>query len=390
METYKNDILSLGERYAREQLELLVRLCNCNSYSYNKEGVDRVAGMLLQELAGILPLHETRDEKELGNHHILKTAAAEKNQAIYLVGHIDTVFPPDYPFRESRQEEDRLIGPGSGDMKGGLVVMVYALKVLAYLGILEKFPITMIMNSDEEIGSVSSRHIFELEREKARLCLTGECAGLSNEIVVSRNGKMGARIDSFGQGRHVGHGAAGKASAIIEIAHKIIGVESLNGTLPGVDINIGTVEGGLSSNTVPESASCLLDIRWRGEDQREKVLEKIAAITAESVQSGSRSEFRVMNYRPAMPETPHTPGLVQILRQLADDLGQEIGTEHRRGTSDANFFGSAGVPTLDGWGPVCEHDHTDREYIRISSLNERTILLSLFLAEYGRRAGMIP
>jgi len=390
MEKFKDKVISLVDHCAQEQLDFLIELCNQNSYSHHKEGVDRASAVVIENLAGILPVHEIRQEKEFGDHHVLKNSAAAAARAIYLVGHVDTVFPPDHPFRECRSADELLTGPGTADMKGGLAVMVYALKILKDLGILDKLPVVMILNSDEEAGSVSSRELFLAEREKARLCLVGECAGLHNEIVVSRNGKMGAYLRSFGQGRHVSHGASNKSSAVLEMAHKIIALEGLNGSLPGVDINVGRVEGGLGPGTVPESASCLLDIRWR-EGDRQKALQRwLEAEIAASVLPGCRSEFEVLNFRPAMPENTDSRRLVRMVRQIARTLGQEIGTEHRRGTSDANFFGSFAVPTLDGWGPVGDKDHTAEEFIKIFSLQERTALLSLFLLEYAHQAGMIP
>lgn len=390
METFKDKVISLVDHWAQEQLDFLIGLCNQNSYSRNKEGVDRASALVVEGLAGILPVHEVRQEKEFGNHHVLKNSAAAETRAIYLVGHVDTVFPPDHSFQECRRAGGLLTGPGTADMKGGLAVMIYALKIVKDLGIPDKLPLVMILNSDEESGSVSSRELFLAEREKARLCLVAECAGLHNEIVVSRNGKMGARIKCFGQGRHVSHGAANKSSAVLEMAHKIIALEGLNGSLPGVDINVGRVEGGLGPNTVPDSASCLLDIRWPQGDRQRALQARLEAESAASVLPGCRSEFEVMNFRPAMPENPDSRPLVRMVREIARTLGQEIGTEHRRGTSDANFFGAFAVPTLDGWGPVGDKDHTAEEFIKISSLQERTALLALFLVEYAGQAGMIP
>lgn len=389
MAKFKDRVISLVDRWAQEQLDFLMNLCNQNSYSYHKEGVDLASAVVLENLAGILPVHEVKQEKNFGDHHVLKNPAAAAAKAIYLVGHVDTVFPPGHPFQECRSTCGWLTGPGSADMKGGLAVMVYVLKILKDLGILDKLPLVMILNSDEEAGSVSSRELFLAEREKARLCLVGECAGLHNEIVVSRNGKIGACVRSFGQGRHVSHGAADKSSAILEMAHKIIVLEGLNGSLPGVDINVGRVEGGLGPGTVPESASCLMDIRWQEGERQKSLQDRIDAEIAASILPGCRSEFEVLNFRPAMPENPDSRPLVRMVQEIARTLGQEIGTEHRRGTSDANFFGSFAVPTLDGWGPLGDKDHTAEEFIKISSLQERTALLSLFLVEYAGQAGMI-
>jgi glutamate carboxypeptidase len=302
---------------------------------------------------------------------------------------MDTVFPPDHPFQHCRLENNRLTGPGTGDMKGGLAVFIYTLKILKEMNLLEKLPVVMILNSDEEIGSISSQSIFLEERTKAMLCLVAECAGLHNEIVVSRTGKMAALVTCTGQGSHVSRSTPAKASALVEMAHKIIALESLNGCLPGVTLNAGKiVDGGLGQSTVPEKASFLMDIRWEQEIHRAEMMAKIEAILAVPSVPGCRSEFEIVNSRPAMPGNDKNNVLIDLVHGAGKDLGQEIPTEHRRGTSDANFFGAAGVPTLDGFGPVSDGDHTQGEYIEVSSLKERTALTALFIYEYGRRAGL--
>lgn len=393
METLTGIVVSLAEKYAAEQLDFLVELCNENSYSYHKEGVNHTAEKIVAGLGGILPRHDILSQDEFGDFHLLKTTAAVPGgtpvPSIYLVGHMDTVFPPDHPFQRCRFEGGRLIGPGTGDMKGGLAVFVYALKILKETGLLDPLPLVLMLTGDEEIGSIASRSLFLAERERARLCLVAECAGPHNEVVVSRTGKMAALVKCFGRGSHVSRSMPGKSSALVEMAHKLIALESLNGCLPGVTLNAGkVVEGGLGPSTVPQEASFLMDIRWEQEAHREEMTARIREELASPSHAGCRSEFEIVNSRPAMPETGNTRELVRMIHRVGKRLGLEIPTEHRRGTSDANFFGSAGVPTLDGLGPVSDGDHTPGEYIIIDSLKERTALSALFLAEYGRGAGL--
>lgn len=393
MKTSKEKVSTLAENFAREQLDFLIDICNQNSFSYNKECVNRTAEKIIETLYKnkIFTELERRPNEELGDHLIFKTAAAgSKKHSIYLLGHMDTVFPPDHLFQHCRLEGDRLTGPGTGDMKGGLAVFIYALKILKELELLDKLPLVMILNSDEEIGSISSRSIFLEEREKAVLCLVSECAGLHNEIVASRTGKMAALITCTGQGSHVSRSTPAKASALVEMSHKIIALESLNGCLPGVTLNAGKIiDGGLGQSTVPEKASFLIDVRWEQESHRAKMMSKIEAILSVPSVPGCRSEFEIVNSRPAMPRNDKNNELIDLIRRVGKELGQEIPTEHRRGTSDANFFGAAGVPTLDGLGPISDGDHTSGEYIEVSSLKERTALTALFLAEYGRQEGLI-
>jgi len=384
----RDAILSFVEAHADEQVRFVIDLCNQNSYTYHKKGVDRVAGMIISRLEEALPHHSVTKMDAIGDFHILQNSPGGKN--IYLIGHLDTVFPPGHPFQKCRLEGDILHGPGTCDMKGGLAVILYTLKALEEVGLLANLKVTLVLNSDEETGSPYSRALFLEERSQAIACLAAECAGPNNEVVVSRNGKMGGRIDCFGQGLHVSSVDQGKSSAILELANKIIQLESMNGILPGVTLNAGKIEGGLGPSTVPSQARCFFDLRWVEEEHRETLLQRIREEISHSFQPGCRTEMEILNWRPAMPLHPGTDEIYRMLLEAARSIGQDLPSEHRRGTSDANFFGSAGIPTLDGLGPVGSKDHTPEEFIKVSTLKERTTLLAVFLAEFGKKNGMIP
>jgi glutamate carboxypeptidase len=370
-------LLDLIESWEKEQLDFLMRICEVNSHTFNKKGVDKVSTLILEKLEGVFPFHRVVENSETGNHHILKTH--KEGKAIYLLGHTDTVFPPDHVFQKCTVQGEWLNGPGTADMKGGLTVIVYALRALKLAEELENIKVALILGADEENGSVTSQEIYDLEREKASHCLVAECAGEKGEIVVSRNGKAGGRLQCKGRDRHVGSSGKDRASAILEIAHKVIAFESLNGSIPGVRVNVGRIEGGLGSGTIPGSASFLFDLRWKEEEHFAPLLEKVKKIVSKSENPMCSSYLDLLNHRPAMPQTEKTEELLPALKKTAGILNQKIGLEHRKGTSDANFFGAFGVPTLDGFGPIGIKDHTPEERILISSLKERTSLLALFL-----------
>jgi glutamate carboxypeptidase len=373
----KERILELIYGWEEEQLEFLITLCEQNSYSYNKQGADRVSALISEKLGGIFPIHRIVDQKEVGNLHILKTK--KQGKSVYLLGHTDTVFPPDHPFQTCRREGDWLCGPGTADMKGGLAVMVYALKALKDACGDVILNIAMILGADEEIGSATSKMIYEQESKTALACLVGECAGKNGEIVISRNGKAGGRMETYGRDAHVGSVIQEKASAILELAQKVIAFESLNGIFPSVRVNVGRIEGGLGPGTIPAQASFLFDLRWQKEEHYPRLLERVQQITSLKENPLCSSRMTLLNYRPAMPTNAKTDKFVYQLSQVAMELGQEISVEHRHGTSDGNFFGADGVPTLDGFGPIGLNDHTPEERILISSLKARTSLLALFL-----------
>lgn len=384
----REDILSYIEAHADEQVRFVIDLCDQNSYTYHKKGVDRVAEMIIRRLEGAQLHHSVTKMDHVGDFHILRNSQGEKS--VYLVGHLDTVFAPGHPFQKCWLEGDTLRGPGVCDMKGGLAVILYAIKALEEAGLLSTLKVSLVLSSDEEIGSPYSRALFQEERTQASACLVAECAGLNNEVVRSRNGKMGGRIDCFGKGLHVGFADKNKSSAILELAHKIIQLESLNGIFPEVTLNVGKVEGGLGPSTVAAEAHCLFDVRWVDEEHREILLKRIQEEISRPSQPGCRTEMEITNWRPAMPLHPGTEEMYRLMKEAAESLGQALPFEHRRGTSDANFFGSAGIPTLDGLGPVGEKDHTPEEFIKVSTLKERTALLAVFLAELGKKTKMMP
>ena len=385
------EVLEMIRRQAEEQVGFLITICEINSYTCNKNGTDTVSRLIVDNLEGILPDHRISGQTEVGDHHIL--GSGKEGKAVYLLGHTDTVFPPDHPFQTCRRKGEWLYGPGTADMKGGLAVMVYALRALHETGLIEPLNLTLILGSDEEKGAATSRMIYEEERGNARACLVGECAGSNGEIVTSRNGKAGGRLECTGVDRHVGSGKGDKASAILELAHQTIAMESLNGLMPGVKVNVGRIEGGLGPATVASGAECLIDLRWEEEEHYLVLLEQMKQISSRRHQAGASSRFTLLNHRPAMRAGPGTEDLFQRLQRVAARLGQKIAPSHRYGTSDGNFFGAAGVPTLDGFGPVGEKDHTEAERVKIASLHERTALLALFLLDLKQdepMTGQIP
>ena len=370
----RENLIDFVEAQAQEQLQFIIDLSHQNSYSWNKAGTDRVAEMVLEKVGRALPRHRVVDQPQVGNLHLLTNA--REGKSIYVLAHMDTVFPPDHPFSRCRVEGDRLHGPGTGDMKAGVATVVYAVLALKETGLLDGIPLTVIFGGDEEIGAITSRTVYEEERKKALACLVVEGAGLDGEVVVSRNGKIGARLDCVGQDQHVGAAVLKKASAILELAHKTVALEAMNGALPGVRVNVGKVEGGLGPATIPAAASAQIDIRWEDQATRDPIMEKIREAVAREDLSGCRSELFILNERSAWPYTEGSQRLADLVKAAGREIGQEIGQEHRRGTSDANFFGCVGVPTVDGIGPVCQGYHTAEEFVHIPSIKARTALLA--------------
>lgn len=267
-------------------------------------------------------------------------------------------------------------------MKGGLVVAVYALKALKHFGLLEDMPVTFLCNSDEEIGSLASRPWIEEQARGARAAFVFEGGGLGGEVVTGRKGRLGLRLDVRGRAGHAAKGGA-KASAILELAHKIVALEALNDGSE-ITLNVGRVEGGIGPNTVPESATALVDARYLSPDGQRRIERDIAAIVQGCAVSGVSCACEVIAGRPPMPRSAANQALFHVFRALALEIGCPVGDELRFGVSDANFIAGQGVPVLDGLGPMGDMDHSDREYILKHSVMERAALSAAALAELWR------
>jgi glutamate carboxypeptidase len=368
-----NAILSYLQPRRREALDLLQRLVEIQSGSRNKPGLDRMAVDVAEVLGGILPEVRILPFTDHGNMvQAMTSPAARGEKGIVLVGHMDTVFPADTDFTAFRENDERCHGPGVYDMKGGLVVAIYALKALAHLGLLENIPVTVLCNSDEEIGSPASRPWIEEQAKGALAALVFEGGGANNDVVTGRKGRLGMHLTVRGRAGHAAKGGA-KASAILELAHKIIALEGLNDGRE-ITLNVGQITGGIGPNTVPELATATLDARFLTPDGQQRLEQSLARIAEHESIAGTSTTLTVQSGRPAMPQSEGNRRLWAIAREQARILGYELPDELRSGVSDANFIAGLDVPVLDGLGPVGDLDHSDLEFILKNSLTSRAAL----------------
>jgi glutamate carboxypeptidase len=296
---------------------------------------------------------------------------------LLLIGHMDTVFPVDSPFNWFRDVGQKVFGPGVIDMKGGLVTAVFALRALAACRMLETIPLTFICNSDEEIGSPASTPLIQTEAARSLLGLGFECGGLHGEIVTGRKGKAGYFLSVKGRAGHAAFAGADKASAILELAHKIIALEGLNDTRRQIVVNVGVINGGIGPNTVADAAIAEIDTRFLSAADCVFTAANIFRIAAECSVPGTSAELRQTPSRMPMVQSAVNRELFQVIARQADMLGLPCREELRKGVSDMNTIAEAGIPVVDGMGPVGDCDHCDREYMIRDTLPSRTKLAAL-------------
>lgn len=370
------------DRHQGRYVELLKTLCDIPSGSEMTEGVNKVVDLVAEEMEQ-LGLHVRRvPAEDFGDHLVADTGIPGKQ--IVLGGHLDTTYTDYGVLPKFHIDGEHAVGPGTGDMKGGVVVFLAALDCLKEQGLLEDAPVTVILNSDEERGAPTSRKLFQEYSRNCRCALFSECAGENGELVVSRRGKLSCRLDVYGVGMHAGvHGL--KVSALEAISHAIIAIEALREHYPDDSFNVGRAWGGIASNTIPAEASALFDVRFTKQSVEEQIKQDLQQIAGTEFVEGSHSRLTETSYRPVW-ERITDQSLFEMARSLGAELGQSIEAEPRGGTADVNWFGAEGIPSLDGLGPIGFDDHTPKERIVLQSLFDRALFSAALIGELAHKS----
>jgi len=345
----------------------------------NKAGVDRVCRMISELFQSMDVNVEYVAQETFGDLLVVTTPACCDGRNIIVTGHMDTVFPADTHFNWYHEDENYAYGPGVIDMKGGLVVGIFALKALAEAGRLQDMPLTFVFNSEEEVGSPVSTEVISAAARKSAMGFVLECGGMQGEVVTGRKGKVGLTLIARGQAGHAAYGCDNKSSAVLALAHRIIALEALNSACKGLTVNVGRITGGIGPNTIPESAEAEVDVRFSTFEEKRFFEERLDEILAAPAMAGTDVIARISGQRPPMEQNEENRALYRVVAEAAEALNLPVKEEYRWGVSDANTIAAAGTPVIDGLGPIGRHDHSDREYMVIESLYERCHLFAATL-----------
>ncbi|MGM0900912.1 MAG: M20 family metallopeptidase [Bacillota bacterium] len=360
-----------------EMLELIEQLVNIDSGSFDKKGVDRIGAILTPKFEELGFVVEVNEEEEYGNNLVIRHKNA-KEPKIILLAHMDTVFPEgtvaERPFRI---EGNRAYGPGVVDMKSSLVELLFAIKALDHSGSNSGENIEIILNGDEEIGSPSSRALIEERAVGKEYALVMEPARKDGSLVMARRGGGRYTLLVEGKAAHSGIEPEKGRSAIEELAYKIIQLHDLTDHEKGMSVNVGLIEGGTAVNTVSDSAVAHVDVRISEMEQGEFLEGKMKEICATTDVPGTNVVLEGEIGRPPMEHNEQTKSLFHIIKDVGEEIGVKISGTATGGGGDASFTAANGVATVDGLGPVGGNAHSDKEYLEIDTLPERTLLLAM-------------
>lgn len=362
-----------------EMLALLETIVNVDSGTYDKPGIDQVARILAGRVSA-LGLDTELILQPVRGDHVLGRKTGRSPLKVLFVGHCDTVFGAGtVALRPFRKDDQRAYGPGVVDMKGGLVAMLTALAGLKTTQpqMWDDLGITIVINSDEEIASPTSRPIIEAEAKKADLVCVLEPARPGGEVVSQRKGAGTYYLRIKGKAAHAGLRPQDGASAIHELCQKVTAILALQPP-EGVTINVGVIRGGTRSNVVSDAAEAEIDVRVPTLADGDWVEAALQGITAHTHVAGTRSELSGGVGFPPMPRTETIMGLFRLAQQAAAEVGITLDHIATGGGSDGNYA-SQFAPTLDGLGVHGAGAHTEDEFIWLESLVQRSQILARFL-----------
>ncbi len=371
-----NAVLRYFEGIKDDIVETIQQLVEIESPSDIKQAVDRLGTVVagrFDAIGGKVKFHRAQT---FGNHLQVDFRGHAPGKPILLLGHLDTVYRLGTISKmPCRVANGRVSGPGVLDMKSGIALMLHALEALRiWNGNRLPRPVTVLLVSDEEVGSESSRKITEnLARQSAAVLVLEPAYGLKGALKTARKGVGEYGIKITGKAAHSGLDFEKGESAVIELANQILAISNMVDLKRGITLNVGIVRGGTRSNVIPAEASAFIDVRV-------PTMKDAAAIDRRLRKLKPANPHRKIEVlgainRPPMERNAGIASLYRKASHIATELDWKLEEASVGGGSDGNFTAALGIPTLDGLGAVGEGAHAPNESVVIAELPRRAALL---------------
>jgi glutamate carboxypeptidase len=322
---------------------------------------------------------EVHERESVGDIVLAKWNSEAAGKPILIISHMDTVWPlGSTETHPTRIETDgRLYGMGAVDMKGGIVVALYAIQGLLERGEMPQRPIWFMATSDEEVGSKQSRSLIEEAAKQAALVLVVEPPTGDGALKTWRKGVASYRLNIEGKAAHAGNEPEAGVNAIIEFAQQALEINKLNDFKNGTSVSLTMVEGGTAANVIPAKVSARIDVRMMTQAAfarlHESLMNRLPFIP------GAKVTMEHLNYRPPMERDGKA---FERARDIAKAEGITIREDGAGGGSDGNFTAALGIPTLDGLGAEGAGLHAEHEHVLIKSLPKKAALIAAILRDW--------
>ncbi|MDQ3247629.1 MAG: M20 family metallopeptidase [Chloroflexota bacterium] len=363
-------------------LNLIRQLVTQETPSSDKPRLDAFAAFLADRLQAAGATVEVIANAERGNHVRATFTTPNTNftaKPALVLCHFDTVWPVGslvtHPFRI---EDGKAYGPGIFDMQSSLALAEYVLHAVRDLNLTLPRPLTLLMTSDEETGSLTSQTLITEEAQKAAYALVMESPLPGGVLKTTRKGIGGFDLTVTGRAVHAGIEPEKGISAIQELAHQILKLHSFNDFAKGTTVNVGVIQGGTVSNVVAAHANAQIDVRAWTQDEADRLEQKILGL--QPVSPDAQVQLSGGWHRPPL-ERKVTGALFERAQTIGKKLGLALQEGGTGGGSDGNLTGALGVPTLDGLGVPGAGAHADHEHIEVDQIAGRAALLVALLLE---------
>lgn len=362
-------------------LEELRPLINIDCGTLTVDGIDVVATIMAQKYLDLGWNVKRIDCGIAGTGLEVRNKPQADHIDVMLIGHMDTVFPVGTAVaRPMTHDNERAYGPGVSDMKSGLLSVVYALRDLDSTA-LDALSICVCMNPDEEIGSLHSEAWLKSVAINAKHVLVAEAARADGSLVKARKGMARYRLNFHGKAAHAGNEPQNGRSAITEMAHWILAINTMTDFESGTTLNAGVVSGGAGANIVPDFAEVVVDVRFWDNDEYAAADTQIRTLTETPFTDGVTITVEREAHKPSMVPSPQTEVLMAQVEVVGKELGIDITWQAVGGGSDANLTAVLGIPTLDGLGPIGAGFHSEDEWLDLASIEPRIRLLQHVLVK---------
>lgn len=369
----ENRIQTYLSEHQSEIIEDILQLVNVQASSAEIEKLKDVRAHLKALIQK--RLNVSVDEVEVpSSRNVLFSGT--KESSIVLMGHYDTVHPAGkLPVVLS---EDVLKGPGVLDMKSGLVMGIWAMKAIHDLQLTTAYPVSLLYNGDEEIGSRDSKGILQDTVKNAKCVLILEPGVENGDAKTGRKGAMACDVAIFGKASHAGNHPEEGINAILEMSHQVIMLQALNDNPHGTTVNVGKISGGTVSNVVPDYCEVTVDLRYKTMDEKERIQKAIMDLPL--MCEGTRKEVKFSEGSNPLEQSEKNMQLYETAKNCAQQLGFELGHQFVGGASDGNRIAHLNLPILDGMGAVGKGIHALNEQIDIEKTMQRLgLLISLLV-----------
>ena len=393
-------LLNWIDQQQQPMIDQLLRLSSINSGSGNLEGLAVIAA----EFRSLFePLAENVESIELEDQQRMTDAGSTYSQPsarllrfccrpqapvrILLTGHLDTVFDAEHPFQRPKfEDEHRINGPGVADMKGGLLVMLLALQAWERRTDAGQLGWEVILNPDEETGSLASAPVLAEAAGRAHVGLVYEPALADGTLAGRRKGSGNFTFLVRGRSAHAGREFDKGRNAIAALAEAMTALNRLNQKRAGITLNLGKITGGDALNVVPDLALCRFNVRSETEVDQHWVQAELERILTEiNGLDGISAELDGQFNRPPKQISPANQRLFDLLRDCGEQLGVMVGFRATGGCCDGNNLAAAGLPNIDTLGVRGGNIHTDQEFMIVESLSERAKLSFLLLEKLAQQ-----